>query len=62
MRAICDIHMMKRIYSMVPTQTDVVTIDGIDWYSTYGSETSELAKVAKKVHSQPISSSSTERN
>ncbi|KAJ9545144.1 hypothetical protein OSB04_024851 [Centaurea solstitialis] len=33
-----------------------------DWWSTYGSETPEVAEVAKKVLSQPISSSSAERN
>ncbi|KAJ9567783.1 hypothetical protein OSB04_003749 [Centaurea solstitialis] len=55
-------HMKKGIYSMAATQADAVTMDPIDWWSTYGSETSELAEVAKKVLSQPISSSSAERN
>ena len=54
--------MKKRIHSMAATQTDVVTIDAIDWWSTYGAETPELAVIAKKVLSQPISSSSAERN
>lgn len=47
---------------MAGTQADAVTLDAIDWWSTYGSETPELAEVAKKVLSQPISSSSAERN
>ena len=37
-------------------------MDAIDWWSTYGFKTPKLAKVAKKVLSQPISSSSVERN
>ncbi|KAJ9564787.1 hypothetical protein OSB04_000753 [Centaurea solstitialis] len=55
-------HMKKGIYSMVATQADAVTMDPIDWWATYGSETPELAEVAKKVLSQLISSSSAERN
>ncbi|KAK7245525.1 hypothetical protein RIF29_40371 [Crotalaria pallida] len=51
-------HTKKGIYSMQSAQVDVVTMDAIDWWSTYGSETPELAK---KVLSQPISSSSAER-
>ncbi|XP_004513749.2 uncharacterized protein [Cicer arietinum] len=51
----------KGIYAMSAAQLDVVTMDSIDWWSMYGSETSELAEVAKKVLSQPISSSSAER-
>ncbi|KAK8633710.1 hypothetical protein V6N13_014549 [Hibiscus sabdariffa] len=41
--------------------TSAVTVDAIDWWSIYGSQTPELAEVAKKVLSQPISSSSAER-
>ena len=55
-------HMKKGIYSMVATQAESVTMNAIDWWSSYGAETSELAEVAKKVLSQPISSSSAERN
>ncbi|XP_038709524.1 uncharacterized protein LOC120004292 [Tripterygium wilfordii] len=55
-------HMRKGIYAMAAAQLDAVTMDAIDWWSTYGSETPELAEVAKKVLSQPISSSSAERN
>ncbi|GJR24789.1 hypothetical protein Tco_0973316 [Tanacetum coccineum] len=39
-----------------------ITMDAVDWWSTYGSETPKLADVSKKVLSQPISSSSAERN
>ena len=40
---------------------DAVTMSPISWWSTYGAETPELAEIAKKVLSQPISSSSAER-
>ncbi|OMO51384.1 hypothetical protein COLO4_37694 [Corchorus olitorius] len=46
---------------MAPAQIDAVTMDAIEWWSTYGSETPKLMEVAKIVLSQPISSSSTER-
>ncbi|KAI3816967.1 hypothetical protein L1987_10752 [Smallanthus sonchifolius] len=55
-------HMKKGIYSRSATQADAVTMDVIDWWATYGAETPELAEVAKKILSQPISSSSAERN
>lgn len=55
-------HMKRGLYSDPTAQLDVVTMDAIDWWSTYGSETPELAEIAKKVLSQPISSSSAERN
>ncbi|KAJ9538755.1 hypothetical protein OSB04_031488 [Centaurea solstitialis] len=55
-------HMKKGLYSMPAAHMDAVTMDAIDWWSNYGSETPELAEVAKKVLSQPISSSSAERN
>lgn len=55
-------HMKKGIYSLVATQADALTMDAIDWWATYGSETLELAEVAKKVLSQLISSSLAERN
>ncbi|KAK8662637.1 hypothetical protein V6N13_024528 [Hibiscus sabdariffa] len=56
-----EFQLTKGIYSMPQAQMDVVTIDAIDWWSIYGSQTPELAEVAKKVLSQPISSSSAER-
>ena len=52
-------NMKRGLYSLLDAQMDVVTMDR---WSTYGSETPELADVAKKVLSQPISSSSAERN
>ncbi|KAK9048331.1 hypothetical protein SSX86_032706 [Deinandra increscens subsp. villosa] len=55
-------HMKKGLYSDPGAQLDAVTMEAIDWWSTYGSETPELAEVAKKILSQPISSSSAERN
>ncbi|KAL7606588.1 hypothetical protein Lser_V15G19453 [Lactuca serriola] len=55
-------HIKKGIYSIAETQTDALTMDPIDWWSTYGAETPNLALLAKKVLSQPISSSSAERN
>ncbi|MFS7913141.1 putative RNA-directed DNA polymerase [Helianthus anomalus] len=41
-------HMKKGIYSRIATQADAVTMDGIDWWATYRSETPELAEAAKK--------------
>ncbi|GKC11047.1 putative hAT dimerization domain, ribonuclease H-like superfamily protein [Tanacetum coccineum] len=55
-------HMKKGLYARPEAQIDAVTMDPIDWWSTYGSETPELAEIAKKVLSQPVSSSSAERN
>ncbi|KAL7595929.1 hypothetical protein Lser_V15G28975 [Lactuca serriola] len=55
-------NMKKGLYSLSVAQMDAVTMEAIDWWSTYGVETPELADVAKKVLSQPISSSSAERN
>ena len=42
-------------------QEDAIHMGPIDW-STYGSKTPELAEVAKKVLSQPVSSSSAKWN
>ncbi|OMO61315.1 hypothetical protein CCACVL1_23610 [Corchorus capsularis] len=42
-------HMKKGVFAMAPAQVDAVTMDAIEWWSTYGLE------------SQPISSSSAER-
>ncbi|XP_076916066.1 uncharacterized protein LOC143575638 [Bidens hawaiensis] len=55
-------HMKKGLYSLLAAHLDVVTMEAIDGWSTYGAKTPELAEVAKKVLSQPISSSSAERN
>ncbi|GKC04516.1 hAT dimerization domain, ribonuclease H-like domain protein [Tanacetum coccineum] len=55
-------HVKKGLYSRPEAQIDTVTMDPIDWWSTYDSETPELAEIAKKVLSQPVSSSSAERN
>nr|XP_043631554.1 uncharacterized protein LOC122603007 [Erigeron canadensis] len=55
-------HTKKGIYAKKTTQADAMTMDPIDWWSTYGSATPQLAEVAIKVLSQPISSSSAERN
>src|SRR5262249_5797709 len=55
-------HMCKGLYAMTTTQTDAVTMNTIDWWSTYESEILELAQVAKKVLSQLITNSSAERN
>ena len=55
-------HMKKGIYAMPQAQMDAATMDAIDWWSTYGSETPQLAEVAKKILSQPVSSSSAKRN
>ncbi|CAO2827604.1 unnamed protein product [Amaranthus hypochondriacus] len=56
-----EFQLKKGIYSMPQAQMDVVTLEAIDWWSMYGSQTPDLAEVAKKFLSQPISSSSAER-
>lgn len=55
-------HMKKGMFALPGVQADADNMDAIDWWGTYGSETPELAVVAEKVLSQPISSSSAERN
>ncbi|XP_076951533.1 uncharacterized protein LOC143624925 [Bidens hawaiensis] len=42
-------HMKKGLYSLPAAQLDAVTMEAIDWWSTYGAETPKLAKVAKKI-------------
>ncbi|KAK1616374.1 hypothetical protein QYE76_021891 [Lolium multiflorum] len=54
--------MKKGLYALSAIQADAAAMNAIDWWFTYGSETPNLSEVAKKVLSQPISSSSAERN
>ena len=49
------------IFGTLAARIEAVTMSPISWWSTYGAETPELAKISKKVLSQPISSSSAER-
>jgi hypothetical protein len=51
----------KGMYALPAVQQDAYSMEAIDWWTIYGSETPELADLAKKVLSQPISSSSAER-
>lgn len=53
--------MKKGMFALPPVQLDAFTMEPIEWWVSYGSETPDLAEVAKKVLSQPISSSSAER-
>ncbi|CAO2822833.1 unnamed protein product [Amaranthus hypochondriacus] len=46
---------------MPQAQMDIVTLEAIDWWSMYGSQTPDSAEVTKKVLSQPTSSSSVGR-
>ncbi|XP_023767978.1 uncharacterized protein LOC111916547 [Lactuca sativa] len=55
-------HMKMGLYALPSAQIDVVTMETIDWWSTYGADTPNLVVLAKKILSQPISSSSAERN
>jgi hypothetical protein len=55
-------HMKKGMFALPAVQTDATTMSPIDWWSNYGSETPNLAEIALKVLSQPISSSSAERS
>jgi hypothetical protein len=54
--------MKKFFYAMVSVQAVAAATNAIDWWCNYGSTTPNLNEVAKKVLSQPISSSSAERN
>jgi hypothetical protein len=54
--------MKKGFFAMAPVQADAATMNAIDWCFNYGSTIPNLSEVAKKVLSQPISSSSAERN
>ncbi|KAK8708100.1 hypothetical protein V6N13_059147 [Hibiscus sabdariffa] len=56
-----EFQLKNGIYSMPQVQMDVITMDAIDWWSIHGSQTPELAEVAKKVLSQPINSSSADK-
>ncbi|XP_074327630.1 uncharacterized protein LOC141665546 [Apium graveolens] len=49
------------IFGSPAARIDAVSLNPISWWSTYGSETPQLAGVAFKILSQPISSSSAER-
>jgi hypothetical protein len=51
----------KGMYALPSVKQDAYSMDAIDWWETYGSETPDLAAIAIKVLSQPISSSSAER-
>mgnify|MGYP003702756407 CR=1 FL=1 len=55
-------HMRKGLFSTAAAFVDASTMGAIEWWATYGSETPELAEVARKVLSQPIATSSAERN
>ncbi|KAL2939954.1 tRNA modification GTPase MnmE [Bienertia sinuspersici] len=48
-----DFQMKKGMFSLPQSKTDVVVLEAIEWWSLYGSQTPELAEVAKKVLSQP---------
>ena len=47
-------HSHKGLYGMTVAQVGAISIDAIDWWATYGSETPELAEVARKVLLQPM--------
>ena len=57
-----DFHMHKGLYSTASAFVDATTMSVIEWWATYGSETTELAEVARKVLAQPITTSSAKRN
>jgi hypothetical protein len=48
--------MKTGMFVLPPVQLDAFTMDLIEWWVSYGSETPDLTEVAKKVLSQPISS------
>uniref|UniRef100_A0A0E0QH06 HAT C-terminal dimerisation domain-containing protein n=1 Tax=Oryza rufipogon TaxID=4529 RepID=A0A0E0QH06_ORYRU len=56
-----DFIMKKGFFALESVQADAASMEPIEWWCSYGSETPELAEVVKRVLSQPISSSSAER-
>ncbi|KAM0838595.1 hypothetical protein ACQ4PT_060883 [Festuca glaucescens] len=54
--------MKKGLFAIAAVQADAATMNAIDWWFNYGSQTPHLNEAAKKVLSQPLSSSSAERN
>ncbi|KAE8774221.1 hypothetical protein D1007_53378 [Hordeum vulgare] len=54
--------MKKGLYAIDAVQADAAMMNAKEWWFNYGSQTPTLSEVAKKVLSQPISSSSAERN
>ncbi|KAF0908710.1 hypothetical protein E2562_028147 [Oryza meyeriana var. granulata] len=51
----------KGFFALPAAKQDAYNKDAIDWWGSYGSQTPNLAEVAMRVLSQPISSSSAER-
>ncbi|PWA68651.1 hypothetical protein CTI12_AA306470 [Artemisia annua] len=45
-------HMKKGLFALPAAHVDAITMDAIEWWSTYGSETPELAEVEKKSYKQ----------
>ncbi|KAE8681194.1 putative lipid-binding protein AIR1 [Hibiscus syriacus] len=43
-------HIKKGLYSLLAAQLNAVTMEAIDWWSTYGTETPELAEADKLVY------------
>ena len=54
--------MRKGLFATAAACVNASTMAAIEWWATYGSESPELAEVARKVLSQPITTSSAERN
>ncbi|KAK9665685.1 hypothetical protein RND81_14G128800 [Saponaria officinalis] len=54
--------MEEGLFGLKAAQEDALIMDGITWWSSYGSEAPELCQIEIKILSQPISSSSAERN
>ena len=45
--------MKKGMFALPPVQLDAFTIEPIEWWVSYGSETPDLAEVAKKFYLSP---------
>ncbi|KAF8377072.1 hypothetical protein HHK36_030445 [Tetracentron sinense] len=50
------------LFSMQAAKVDAFLMPAIEWWSMYGAQTTQLAEVARRVLSQPVSTSSAERN
>jgi hypothetical protein len=45
--------MKKGMFVLPPVQLDAFTVEPIEWWVSYGSETPDLAEVAKKFYLSP---------
>ena len=54
--------MRRELFSTSAALLDATILNAVEWCATYRSETPELVEVTRNVMTQPITTSSTERN